>query len=86
MRSTGPLPLAGGATAVIALVVVGTSDGWRTALAIAAVGAAVLATRVRFAPVACLALLAAMAALAVAGDGPGRSERPAHKRPHVTGR
>jgi hypothetical protein len=56
-----------GAVALTAIVVVGATNGWRSGLLAALAAAAIVATRIRFAPQAACALLVVVALLALAG-------------------
>lgn len=62
--------------ALAALVVLVVVDGWRIAALVALAGAAIAATRVRYAPAAAAGLAVLVAALAVAGGPIGGQERP----------
>jgi hypothetical protein len=61
------------------LVLISLEDSIRMAGLVAAIGALAVATRVRYSPLAALALLALMAVVALTGNGPATSERPSHK-------
>jgi uncharacterized membrane protein YjjP (DUF1212 family) len=52
-----------------AVLLVAVAGGWRTGLLAAVAGGAVVATRVRYAPLAALALLAATALVLASGNG-----------------
>lgn len=61
------------------LLLITLEDSIRMAGLVAAVGAITVATRVRYSPLAALALLGLMAVVALTGNGPAASERPSHK-------
>jgi hypothetical protein len=64
-------------SALGAVAIVVREDGWRTAVAAGVAAACVLATRVRFAPLAGVVLLAIVAGLALDGRMPANDDRAA---------
>lgn len=61
----------------VALLIGARADSWRTAGLAGLAAAAVVGTRIRFAPHAAVALLVAVAIIALVGRAPGRDQRPA---------
>ncbi len=61
--------------ALVALAVIAFADGWRTAGASAVLGAALLATRLRYARALALTALIAGAIVMLAGHGPASVDR-----------
>lgn len=66
--------------ALAALAVLTLTDSWRLALLVAFAGAAICATRLRYASTAAAALTVTVAALAVAIGPLGDDQRPAPER------
>lgn len=69
------------AALVLGLVVIAATDGWRTTVAAAIAAGVLLATRVRFAPVAALLLVGLIATVAAGGTAPDHHETSA-AHPH----
>ncbi|HST40532.1 MAG TPA: hypothetical protein VLK58_13545 [Conexibacter sp.] len=72
-----PVPLL---VALAALLVLTLADSWRVALLVALTGAAIGATRIRYAAVAAASLAVVVAALTLAAGPIGDNDRPARER------